>query len=118
MEANDQPYKYAVHHGEEEGKKVRKRIWLVFWILLAVTTVEVSLGLLWSSMGLPWQVTKWTFIILTIVKAFYIVMDYMHLGHERRNLKITILGPYSLFIIYLLILVLVEAYALYKLDHL
>ena len=118
MEDTNQPYKYAVHHDEETGKKVRKRIWVVFWILLAVTTVEVSLGLLWSSMGLPWSVVKWTFVVLTIVKAFYIVMDYMHLGHERTNLKITILGPYSLFIIYLLILVLVEAYAIYKLDHL
>jgi cytochrome c oxidase subunit IV len=118
MEDSNQPYKYAVHHGEEAGKKIRKRIWLVFWILLAVTTVEVSLGLVWKSMGLPWDVIKLTFIVLTLVKAFYIVVDYMHLGHERKSLKLTILGPYTLFIVYLLILVLVEAYAIYKLDHL
>lgn len=118
MEDSNQPYKYAVHHDEEAGKKIRKRIWVVFWILLVVTTVEVSLGLMWKNLGLPWDLIKITFIVLTIVKAFYIVADYMHLGHERLNLRITILGPYILFIVYLLVLVLVEAYAIYGLDRL
>lgn len=118
MDESNQPYEYAVHHDEEAGKKIRKRIWVVFWILLAVTTVEVGLGLLWVNLGLPWNIVKITFIVLTLVKAFYIVMEYMHLGHERRNFKITVLGAYTLFIIYLLVLVLVEAYAIYKLDHL
>ena len=110
MEDSNQPYEYAVHHDEETGKKVRKRIWLIFWLLLAITTVEVTLGLVWSNLGLPWQIIKWTFIVLTLAKAFYIVVEYMHLGHERKSLKITILGPYTLFVVYLLILAITEAY--------
>lgn len=47
-----EPYKYAVHHSEEEGKKVRRVIWNMFWVLLAITTVEVTLGLIWKNIGI------------------------------------------------------------------
>ena len=40
MENSDnKPYKYAVNHSEEEGKKIRKRIWLMTSELLAITTI-------------------------------------------------------------------------------
>jgi len=43
-----------------------------------------------------------TFIVLTIFKAFYIVAEFMHLGHEVRRLALTILIPF-LFVIWLII---------------
>ena len=43
-----------------------------------------------------------TFIILTLFKAFYIVAEFMHLGHEVKVLALTIIVPF-LFIIWLLI---------------
>jgi len=45
---------------------------------------------------------KWTFIALTLVKAAYIVMSFMHLGDERRNIRAIILLPYALFALYLI----------------
>ncbi|MDB2613221.1 cytochrome C oxidase subunit IV family protein [bacterium] len=33
------------------------------------------------------------FIVLTIIKAAYIVMEFMHLGHEVKGLKLSILLP-------------------------
>ena len=51
-----------------------------------------------------------TFIILTIVKAYYIVYAFMHLGHERNNLKLSILLPVWVLIPYLLFILLTEAY--------
>ena len=30
---------------------------------------------------------KWAFIILTLVKAGYIVLSFMHLGDERKNFR-------------------------------
>ena len=56
-----------------------------------------------------WETIKWSFIVLTLVKAGYIVMIFMHLGDERKNLRNTILVPYLVFIIYLIIIALTEA---------
>jgi cytochrome c oxidase subunit 4 len=33
------------------------------------------------------------FVGLTIVKAFYIVSEFMHLGHEKKSLKASIVYP-------------------------
>ena len=43
-----------------------KQIWVVFWILLALTTVEVALGIF---KPVSYEVLKWTFIILFDVKS-------------------------------------------------
>ncbi len=94
-------YQYAVHHSEEAGKKIRKKIWLIFWVLLAITTIEVFLGIYWKEMGLPWGLIKMTFIGLTILKAFYIVSEYMHLKHEVTFFKNIIIIPFVLFALYL-----------------
>lgn len=114
MEDNNKPYEFAVHHSEEEGKKIRKNLWRVFWILLVVTTVEVTLGIFWKEMAgdnkeAVWPVIKWLFIALTLVKAFYIVAEFMHLGGEKRNFILTIMISYSVLLIYLVYMVLAEA---------
>lgn len=105
----DRTAEYASHHSEEEGKKMRKTIWAIFWVLLGVTTVEVSLGLIWKDLGLAWQFVKWTFIILTLVKAYYIVAYYMHLKHEYKNFIYVVSIPYIVLAVYLIILMLNEA---------
>ena len=88
-------------------------IWKVFWILLVVTTVEVALGIikpdfLVESQFLGTKLLNHIFIVLTLVKAGYIVLAFMHLGHERKSLKWTILTPPLILIPYLLFIVLVE----------
>ncbi len=110
-------YSLDAHHSEEEGKKIRKKIWMVTAILSVVTFVEVMMGVFLSktaigdSAGL-WATVKLAYVILTIVKAGYIVMIFMHLGDERKPLRWLILAPYALFIIYLLFILLTEATAL------
>ena len=52
---------------------------------------------------------KWTFVFLTLVKATYIVMTFMHLGDERRNIRAIILVPYALFIFYLVFIAIFES---------
>ena len=88
-------------------------IWKVFWILLIVTTVEVVLGIikpdfLIETQFLGTKLLNHIFIVLTLVKAGYIVLAFMHLGHERKSLKWTILTPPLILIPYLLFIVLVE----------
>jgi cytochrome c oxidase subunit 4 len=103
-------YALNAHHSEEEGVKIRKNIIKVTVILTVITVVEVVLGILSSDWGaVSTEVLKWCFILLTLVKAGYIVMSFMHLGEERRNLKFLILLPYAMFIAYLIFICLVEA---------
>ena len=114
MEDSKKPYKYAVYHSEEDGKKIRRKLWNVFWILLAVTTFEVTIGIFWRQLAgdnadTIWPVVKWLFISLTLLKAFYIVAEFMHLGHERKSFILTIMVSYSVLVIYLLYMILAEA---------
>jgi cytochrome c oxidase subunit IV len=100
-------------------KKGNWWIWRVFWILLAITTFEVLLGIFKVNGQLPEFIVEGTFlglawlthvfIILTLVKAAYIVMTFMHLGDERKSLRWTILLPAFILVPYLLFIILSEA---------
>ena len=46
---------------------------------------------------------------MTMIKAAYIVLVFMHLGDEKKSLKWVILGPYILFIVYLIFIGLTES---------
>jgi cytochrome c oxidase subunit 4 len=107
-------YSLDAHHSEEEGKKIRKKIVFVTVLLTVVTAVEVALGI-WAAglEGVKWELVKWSFIVMTLVKAAYIVMVFMHLGDERKSLRYFILAPYALFILYLLFILVSEANVLF-----
>lgn len=102
-------YSLDAHHSEEQGKKIRRKIWVVTAILTIVTIIEVALGSLIKQSSDYWTIIKLLFIGLTILKAGYIVLTFMHLGDERKALKYIILVPYAIFIIYLIFICLTEA---------
>ena len=102
-------YESMSNHGEEEGKKARKVLWNVFWVMLFITIFELVVGFMAPSRG--WSGTWWLktlFISLTVVKAAAIVMWFMHLGHEVKFFKYAILAPYILFMLYTIFIVLTE----------
>ncbi|MAV52112.1 MAG: hypothetical protein CL829_05070 [Crocinitomicaceae bacterium] len=104
-------YAMAAHHSEEAGAAIRKKIWFVTALLTLITAVEVGMGIIFKrSETFSWTIIKWSFIVLTLVKAAYIVLVFMHLGDERSNLKKTILTPYILFISYLLFIAITEGF--------
>ena len=109
-------YETMYHHTEEEGKVKRRKLWNVFWIMLVITLIELFVGFNATKWGLTGGAfLKWFFIILTLVKAAYIVLKFMHLGDEVKFFKYTILLPYGIFAIYLIFIVLVEGtYTGYK----
>lgn len=111
MDARDDIYEYSLdlHHGEEEGKKIRKKFMMVLALLSVVTIVEVGMGMIWSRDESMAEILKWTFIILTLVKAGYITMIFMHLGDEKKSFQATILIPYFVLIGYLIFICLAEA---------
>ncbi len=97
-------YEGLAHHDEATGKKIRKKLWRVFWLLLAVTLVEVIVGLYAADWNLGKTFLKFFFIGFTLLKAAYIVMVFMHLGEENKWTKWVILIPYAVFIGYLIIM--------------
>ncbi len=107
-------YSLHTHHNEEEGRKIRKNIWKVTAILTVITALEVWVGIKWNRGVLGadsayWASIKIGYILLTLVKAGYIILSFMHLGDERRNIRITILLPYMLFVSYLIFIAIKES---------
>lgn len=105
-------YSLHAHHSDEEGVKIRKKIWKVTAILSIITIIEVAVGIFFpkgEEPGLQWDLIKYGYIILTVIKAAYIVLVFMHLGDEKKALKYMILIPYIVFILYLVFIILTEA---------
>ncbi len=111
----DDIYEYSLdtHHSEEQGKKIRRKILVVTAILTVITTIEVAIGAMIHQDSSSWWIVKLLFIGLTLLKAGYIVLTFMHLGDERKALKYVILAPYALFIIYLIYIAINEANAVH-----
>jgi cytochrome c oxidase subunit IV len=87
-------------HGHNEGTG---RIWKVFWVLSVLTVIELALGyfLYFKGGGMGHTAvltTKVVIGVLTLLKAYYIVSVFMHLGDEVRNMIMTICVPLVLFI--------------------
>ena len=65
------------------------KIWKVAGYLALITAVEFLIAFTLDD--------KWTkitiFVLLTLVKAYYIVSEFMHLGHERKSLIYAIILP-------------------------
>lgn len=102
-------YEHMAQHSEEEGKKTRKTLWRVFWYMLAITIFELVIGSMAPGHG--WTGALWLkvlFIGLTILKAGFIVMAFMHLGHEVKFMKYVVLLPYIIFMSYTIFIVLDE----------
>lgn len=108
-------YELMAHHSEEAGKLKRRKLWNVFWIMLAVTIVELLIGFKAHNLGLlnpdrTSSVTlKFIFITLTLLKAFFIVFSFMHMGDEKKGMKYAVLAPYMVFILYLVFICIAEA---------
>ncbi|MFM7896497.1 MAG: cytochrome C oxidase subunit IV family protein [Flavobacterium sp.] len=103
-----------------------KRIWVVFGILSVVTIVEVIFGIykpksLFFNNFLGMNLLNWLFIILTIVKAYYITWAFMHMEGEKKWFRRSVVWTAVFLILYLSFILLVEGdyvYEVFKTGHL
>jgi cytochrome c oxidase subunit 4 len=96
---------------EHYDPKNRSVIWKTFWILLVITIAEV--GIAFTS--IPMEILRVVFIVLTLVKAYFIVGYFMHLKHETKSLAMSIVLPFIL-IAYLIVMALTEGVYLHLWD--
>lgn len=96
-----------------------KRIWTVFIMLSVITAVEVILGIikpdsLFHPHVLSLSILNWIFIILTVVKAYYIMWAFMHLEGEKKAFTWSVAGTMVFLMLYFTTLVLIEGDYVYE----
>lgn len=88
-------------------------IWKVFGILSVITIVEVILGIikpasLHLTTILGTSPLNIIFLVLTIVKAYYITWFFMHMVDESKSLRRSVVWTAVFLIMYLAALLLIE----------
>ena len=108
----DHAHKLQILRGLIKFKSNTQKIWGVLILLTIVTTVEVVLGIykpkaLMASF-FSMKILNWIFIILTLVKAYYITWDFMHMRDETKSLRRLVVWTAVFLVCYLLFILLQE----------
>ena len=111
-------HKLEIFRGLLKFKTNTQKIWGVLIFLTIVTAVEVALGItkpaaLTGTYFLGMKLLNWIFIILTLVKAYYIAWDFMHLRDEKASLRRAIVWTPIFLVCYLVFILLYEADYIY-----
>lgn len=101
------------------------RIWKVFIYLSILTIVEVIFGIykpksLFFTNFIGMNLLNWLFIILTLVKAYFITWAFMHMEGEKKWFRRSIVWTVVFLILYLCFIVLIEGayvFDVYKTGH-
>ncbi len=112
-------HKLEIFRGLLKFKSNTQKIWGVLIFLTVVTAVEVALGIikpqaLTHSHFLGMKLLNWIFITLTLVKAYYIAWDFMHLRDEKSTLRRAIVWTPIFLVLYLIFILLFEADYIYN----
>jgi len=118
-------HKLEIFRGLWKFKSNIAKIWGVFTFLCIVTAVEVVLGIikpefLMQERLFAMRLLNWIFIILTLVKAYYITWDFMHMRDETKGLRRYVVWTAIFLISYLIFILLIEGdyiYEVYKNNY-
>ncbi|MBR98907.1 MAG: hypothetical protein CMC57_02940 [Flavobacteriaceae bacterium] len=106
-------HKLEIFRGLIKFKSNEQKIWGVLIFLSIVTIIEVALGIIkpdfLSAYFMRMKLLNWIFIILTIIKAYYITWDFMHMRDENSSLKNSVVLPLVILIPYLVFILFLEA---------
>ena len=106
-------HKLEIFRGLIKFKSNEQKIWGVLIFLSIVTIIEVALGIIkpdfLSAYFMRMKLLNWIFIILTIIKAYYITWDFMHMRDETSSLKNSIVLPLVILIPFLVFILFLEA---------
>ena len=108
-----QDHKLAIFRGRLKFKSIKSKIWGVFTLLSIITIIEVYLGIvkpefLTTNRLFALKYLNWIFLILTVIKAYYITWDFMHMRDEKMGLRRSVVCTGVFLVCYLLFILLVE----------
>ena len=105
-------HKLEIFRGLVKFKSNTQKIWGVLVFLTIVTVIEVALGIIkpesLMAKFLGMKILNWIFIILTLVKAYYITWDFMHMRDETKALRRMVVWTAIFLILYLMFILLQE----------
>ena len=112
-------HKLEIFRGLVKFKSNTSKIWGVLVFLTIITIIEVALGIIRPEFlihhtFLGMKALNWIFIILTLVKAYYIAWDFMHLRDEKTALRRAIVWTPIFLVAYLVFILLLEADYVYE----
>ncbi len=117
----DHAHKLEILRGLIKFKSNTQKIWGVLILLSIVTTVEVVLGIYkpdaFMAHFLGMKILNWVFIILTLVKAYYITWDFMHMRDETKGLRRVVVWTAVFLICYLIFILLQEGGYVFDVYH-
>lgn len=105
-------HKLEIFRGLIKFKSNTQKIWGVLIFLSIVTAIEVVLGIykpeILNGHFIGMKMLNWIFILLTIVKAYYITWDFMHMRDETASLRRMVVWTSVFLICYLIFILLQE----------
>jgi cytochrome c oxidase subunit IV len=110
-------HKLEIFRGLVKFKSNVQKIWGVLIFLSIVTIIEVALGIIKPEIlmntFLSMKLINWIFLILTIIKAYYITWDFMHMRDESFSLQASVVITLIFLMAYLAFILLVEGNYIY-----
>ena len=108
-----QDHNLAIFRGRLKFKSNQSKIWGVFTLLSIITIIEVALGIikpefLTTNKLFTLKYLNWIFLILTVVKAYYITWDFMHMRDETSILRRVVVWTAVFLILYLTFILIQE----------
>ena len=114
-------HKLEIFRGIVKFKSNVQKIWGVLIFLSIVTAIEVALGIvkpeILMNYFLSMKLINWIFVILTLVKAYYITWDFMHMRDEKFGLQVSVVITLIFLIAYAAFIFLVEGNYIYDIMY-
>ena len=112
-------HKLEIFRGLVKFKSNITKIWGIFTFLSIITIIEVAFGIvkpevLTGNTFLAMKLLNWIFIILTLVKAYYITWDFMHMRDELKSLRRAVVWTAIFLVCYLVMILLIEGDYIYE----
>ena len=119
--AHNTEHKLEIFRGLVKFKSKVQKIWGVLIFLSIVTAIEVALGIvkpeILMNYFLSMKLINWIFVILTLVKAYYITWDFMHMRDEKFGLQVSVVITLIFLIAYAAFIFLVEGNYIYDIMY-
>ena len=117
----DNHHKLEIFSGMIKFKSNVQKIWGVLIFLSIVTAIEVALGIIkpqaLMNTFLSMKLINWIFVILTLVNAYYITWDFMHMRDETFGLQASVVITLIFLIAYAAFIFLVEGNYIYDVMY-
>tara|TARA_B100001093_G_scaffold263664_1_gene252062 strand:+ start:712 stop:1098 length:387 start_codon:yes stop_codon:yes gene_type:complete len=114
-------HKLEIFRGLIKFKSNIQKIWGVLIFLSIVTAIEVALGIIKPEILMTYflsmKLINWIFIILTLVKAYYITWDFMHMRDEKFGLQVSVVITLLFLMAYAVFIFLVEGNYIYDVMY-